>query len=76
MKRLLRGYEVLSQVFMFGFLTLMLLAMWDGAETGGRHSMDAAVQLMAISFVFIITTSWTKSSTYANWKNRKGYEEI
>jgi hypothetical protein len=66
MKRLLKGYEVLSQVFMFGFLALMLLALAEG-------SMDAAVAMMVISFVFIMTTSWTLSSTYANWKNRKGY---
>jgi hypothetical protein len=76
MKSLLKGYEVLSQVFMFGFLTLMLLAMWDGAETGGRHSMDTAVALMVISMVFIMTTAWTMSSTYINWKNRKGYGKV
>ena len=76
MKSILKGYEVLSQVFMFGFLTLMLLAMWDGAETGGRHSMDTAVTLMFISFFFIMTTSWTHSSTYINWKKRKGYEKV
>lgn len=69
MKSLLKGYEVLSQVFMFGFLVLMLLALAEG-------SMYAAVQLMVVSFVFIMTTSWTLSSTYANWKNRKGYEEL
>lgn len=69
MKNLLKGYEVLSQVFMFGFLILMLLALAEG-------SMDAAVQLMVVSFVFIMTTSWTLSSTYINWKNRKGYEKL
>ena len=69
MKSLLKGYEVLSQVFMFGFLVLML---WALAE----KSMDAAVQLMVISFVFILTTSWTLSSTYINWKNRKGYGKV
>jgi len=68
MKSLLKGYEVLSQVFMFGFLVLMLLALVE-------KSMDAAVELMVTSFIFIITTSWTHSSTYINWKKRKGYEE-
>jgi len=69
MKSLLKGYEVLSQVFMFGFLALMLLAL-------SERSMDHAVQFMVISFVFIITTAWTHSSAYINWKNRKGYEEL
>ena len=69
MKSLLKGYEVLSQVFMFGFLVLMLLALTEG-------SMDSAVALMVISFIFIMTTAWTHSSTYINWKNRKGYEKL
>ena len=29
MKNLLKAYEILSTVFMFGFLTLMLIAMTD-----------------------------------------------
>jgi uncharacterized membrane protein YjjP (DUF1212 family) len=69
MKRLLKAYETLSIVFMFGFLALMLLALSEG-------SMDHAVQFMVISFVFIMTTSWTHSATYINWKNKKGYEKI
>ena len=40
MKNLLKTYEILSTVFMFGFLTLMLISMTD--NTGGsivRNSM-------------------------------------
>ena len=85
MKNLLKAYETLSIVFMFGFLTLMLIAMTD--NTGGsivrnsmvessivRVSMDATVFLMLVSFVFIIIVCWTHSSTYTNWKTRNNYE--
>ena len=85
MKNLLKAYETLSIVFMFGFLTLMLIAMTD--NTGGsivrnsmvkssivRVSMDATVFLMLVSFVFIIIVCWTHSSTYTNWKKRNNYE--
>ena len=85
MKNLLKAYEILSTVFMFGFLTLMLIAMTD--NTGGsivrnsmvessivRVSMDATVFLMLVSFVFIIIVCWTHSSTYTNWKTRNNYE--
>jgi hypothetical protein len=85
MKNLLKAYEILSTVFMFGFLTLMLISMTD--NTGGsivrnsmvkssivRVSMDATVFLMLVSFVFIIIVCWTHSSTYANWKTRNNYE--
>jgi hypothetical protein len=68
MKNLLKGYEVLSQVFMFGFLVLMLMALSEG-------SMEQASFLMVVSFVFILTTAWTLSSTYLNWKQRSGYED-
>jgi len=68
-KNLLKGYEVLSQVFMFGFLVLMLLALTEG-------SMDAAVGMMLISFFFIMLVSWTHSAHYINWKNRKGYGKV
>jgi uncharacterized membrane protein YjjP (DUF1212 family) len=66
MKNLLKGYEILSQVFMFGFLTLMLLALSEG-------NADVSVAMMLVSFIFIMTTSWTHSSTYANWKQRNNY---
>jgi hypothetical protein len=85
MKNLLKAYEILSTVFMFGFLTLMLISMTD--NTGGsivrnsmvkssivRVSMDATVFLMLVSFVFIIIVCWTHSSTYTNWKTRNNYE--
>lgn len=75
MKKLLKAYERLSIVFMFGFLILMLIALSDGAGSMVRGSMDAAVFLMLVSFVFIMLVSWTHSSTYANWKNRNGYED-
>jgi len=66
MKNLLKGYEILSQVFMFGFLTLMLLALSEG-------NADVSVAMMLVSFIFIMTTSWTHSATYANWKQRNNY---
>lgn len=52
---------------MLGCHVLMLFALTEGA-------MDAAVTFMCVSFVFMILTSWVMSSTYLNWKQRKGYE--
>jgi len=69
MKTLLKGYEALSLVFMFSFLILFMMAASEG-------SMDAAVILLVTSFLFILTTAWTHSSTYVNWKIKKGYEEL
>lgn len=69
MKKLLKAYETLSIVFMFGFLIIFLMAITEG-------SMDTAVGMLLLSFIFILTTSWTHSATYINWKNKKGYEKI
>jgi hypothetical protein len=75
MKNLLKAYEKLSIVFMFGFLILMLIALVDGANSMVRGSMDSAVAMMVLSFIFILTTSWTHSSTYLAYKTRNGYDD-
>tara|TARA_R110001606_G_scaffold246571_3_gene394618 strand:+ start:631 stop:834 length:204 start_codon:yes stop_codon:yes gene_type:complete len=67
MKNLLKGFEALSQVFLFGFLSLMLLALSQG-------NMQAAVELMIVSCIFITSTAWSMTAQYESWKKRKGFK--
>ena len=67
MKDFLKRYEYLSTLFMLLCPHLMLWAYID-------KEMDRAVVMMLLSFFCIMIFYYTHSSTYVNWKRRKGYD--